>query len=122
MYTASIRGAATCMAEEPRRDFLKRSSKILSGSAIAAASQTWAAPNGLKVGLFTDSDPRWGAHLNAYLDGLAKCKGIEQIAIADTTGRNFEKANSVLGARFKQIRTFRDPAELVHRVRPQLVI
>ncbi|MEO7651946.1 MAG: Gfo/Idh/MocA family oxidoreductase [Bryobacteraceae bacterium] len=110
------------MTNQPRRDFLKKSTALLSGAAVASTSQASAAPNAIRVGLITDSDVRWGAHLTAYLDGLAKCKGIEEIAIADTTGRNFEKAKAALGSRFREIRTFRDPGEMIDRVKPQLAL
>src|SRR5689334_18657675 len=107
------------MPEQPRREFLKKTSAMLSGGAAAKA---WAAPDAIRIGLFTDSDPRWGAHLSAYLDGIAKSKGISEVAIADATGRNFERARSVLAGRFPNLRIFHDSAELLDKVKPLLVV
>ena len=68
------------------------------------------------VGLI--SDPT-GPHLQIYLDTL-RMDAIGDVAIADSSGAIFDRAKRTLAPR--TLRTFRDPAEMLRTVRPQLVL
>lgn len=71
----------------------------------------------IKVGIVTQAE---GPHLEAYLRSLATCVGVDQVAMADPSGNSFDKARSILGGRFRDLRTFRDDREMLQTVRPQL--
>ena len=73
----------------------------------------------INVGFITEPT---GAHIEAYLDSMAKCRNIAQVAVADESGQAFDKARSSLAARYPNLRTFRDPAEMLRTVRPQLAV
>jgi predicted dehydrogenase len=64
------------------------------------------------------SDPS-GPHLQIYLDAL-RSQAVGDIAIADGTGGIFDRAKKTLAPR--EIRTFRDPVEMLRTARPQLVL
>jgi predicted dehydrogenase len=68
------------------------------------------------VGLISDPS---GPHLQIYLDALPS-EAIGDISIADVTGGIFERSSKTLSPR--QIRTFRDPAEMMRAAKPQLVL
>ena len=44
------------------------------------------------------------------------------MAIAGTSGQNFEKAKELLGARGRDARTFSDYHEMLELVRPEMVV
>jgi UDP-N-acetyl-2-amino-2-deoxyglucuronate dehydrogenase len=73
-------------------------------------------PDRTTVGLI--SDPA-GPHLQIYLDTL-RIDAVGEIGIAESTGGIFDRANKTLAPR--ALRTFRDPAEMLKTVRPQLVV
>ena len=73
----------------------------------------------INVGFITEPT---GAHIEAYLESMAKCQNIAQVAVADESGQAFDKARLSLAARYPNLRTFRDPAEMLRTVRPQLAI
>jgi UDP-N-acetyl-2-amino-2-deoxyglucuronate dehydrogenase len=68
------------------------------------------------VGFITDPS---GPHLQIYLDSL-RSDAVGEIAIADATGTIFDRSKKTLSPR--QIRTFRDPGEMLQTTRPQLVL
>lgn len=72
-----------------------------------------------KVGVITEPT---GAHLELYMSSLADCEGVEQVAIADSTGQTFDKAKQILGQRFPNLRTFRNSQEMIREVSPQMAL
>ena len=56
----------------------------------------------IKVGVITEPT---GAHLELYLKSLADCDGVEQVAVADSTGQTFNKAKEILSPRFPNLMT-----------------
>jgi predicted dehydrogenase len=83
---------------------------------MAAAPAAGMFQNLTTVGLI--SDPA-GPHLQIYLETL-RLDAIGDVAIADKSGGIFDRAKQTLAQR--TIRTFRDPAEMLQSVRPQLVL
>jgi len=73
----------------------------------------------INVGFITEPA---GAHIEAYLGSIARCRNIAQVAVADESGQVFDKARSALAGRFPNLRTFRDPGEMLRTVRPQLAV
>lgn len=73
----------------------------------------------IKIGVITEPT---GAHLELYLRSLADCEGVEQVAIADSTGQTFDKAKHILGQRFPNLRTFRNSQEMIREVSPQMAL
>jgi UDP-N-acetyl-2-amino-2-deoxyglucuronate dehydrogenase len=91
-------------------------SRRTAASLMAAAPASAFFQERTSVGLI--SDPA-GPHLQIYLDTL-RLDAVGDIGIADSTGGIFERAGKTLAPR--NIRTFRDPAEMLRTVRPQLVL
>ena len=71
------------------------------------------------VGVITDAA---GAHLETYLGALASCEGVEQVALADPTGSVFDRAHTLLAARFPKVQTFRDHRVMLEATRPKLAL
>jgi len=71
----------------------------------------------ITVGIVTQAD---GPHLEAYLSSLAACAGVDQVALADPSGKSFDKARSILREKLRVLRTFKDDREMLQSVRPKL--
>lgn len=96
----------------------------LSGSHVHAAD--WDDDKGddkgndaIRVGIITGRD---GPHLGIYLSSVAACKGVAQVAVSDPSGSEFERARPALGSVFREVPTYRSPATMIGRFKPQLVI
>jgi len=87
--------------------------------AAALRAQDDRGKSSIKVGVITEPT---GAHLGAYLSSLANCQGVEAIGVADPTGETFESAQSILGERFGDLRTFHDSGEMIETIKPQLAV
>lgn len=74
-------------------------------------------PKSIKVAIITQKD---GAHLPDYFGSLAKIDEAEAVALADASGDSVELAKKTLGDKLKE--TFKDPAELLKKFEPKLVI
>ncbi|MFN0172804.1 MAG: Gfo/Idh/MocA family protein [Bryobacteraceae bacterium] len=96
-----------------RRDFV---TQLFLAAPLAASVKP------VKVGLLTDAEERWGAHLNFFLDALARCQYVEQVALSDTQGGNAAKARKVFGARYPDLRSYSNHAEMIREFRPDLAI
>ena len=73
----------------------------------------------INVGFITEPT---GAHVDAYLDSIARCRNIAQVAVADESGQVFDKARAALAGRFPNLGTFRDAGEMLRTERPQLTV
>jgi len=109
-----------------RRDFLSHGAHAAIGCGVAAMSSkrgelraSHKSDKPIRVGVIIEPT---GAHLDAYLTSLADCDGIEEIAVADSTGGTFEQATRSLAKRFGSIRTFRDDREMLAKLKPQLAL
>jgi predicted dehydrogenase len=109
-----------------RRGFLKQAAKGAVGCGVTAVSATPSSLHAfyqndrpIRVGVIIEPT---GAHLDAFLSSLADCEGIEEIAVADSTGETFEKTKNLLAKRFGSIRTFRDDREMIASLKPQLAL
>jgi predicted dehydrogenase len=74
-------------------------------------------PKTIKVGVITQEQ---GAHLPDYFGSLAKIDEAEAVAVADPSGKAVDMARTALGEKLKEVH--KDPAELLRRFEPQLVI
>jgi predicted dehydrogenase len=110
-----------------RRNFLERAGLLGAGTLAgsvrggAAARPAGRGPAGraIRVGVITEPG---GQHRDFFLRSLSICDGVAQVAVADRSGEYFEKARSLLGARAATYRTFREAAEMLARVEPELVL
>jgi predicted dehydrogenase len=75
--------------------------------------------NSINVGVITEPG---GAHLDIYLSCLARCSGVEEVALADQTGSSFEKASRSFVSGPIRFRTFKDPPEMLRSVKPALAL
>jgi len=97
----------------------------LSGSHVYAADQDDDKGNNdkgndaIRVGVITE---RNGPHLGIYLNSLAACKGITQVALSDESGSEFKRARRTLGKAFPEVPTYRSPATMIEEFKPNLVI
>ncbi len=73
----------------------------------------------IAIGVITDAA---GPHLEAYLSALGSCQGVDQVGLADPTGSAFDKARTLLTARFPKLQTFRDDRVMIETVRPKLAL
>ncbi|MDA0658658.1 MAG: Gfo/Idh/MocA family oxidoreductase [Planctomycetota bacterium] len=73
----------------------------------------------LRVGIVTQAG---GPHLEIYLNSLAACQGVSQVAVCDESGSEFERTREVLGKTFRDVATYRNPASMFDEFKPQLVI
>jgi hypothetical protein len=98
------------MDPQQRRAFLKRSTTALVGVSLANSSRLLSGETKeIRVGVITEPT---GTHMSAYFKSLGICSGIQQVALAGTSGQNFEKAKELLGARGRDARTFSDYREM----------
>jgi predicted dehydrogenase len=74
-------------------------------------------PKAIKVGVITQAE---GAHLPDYFGALAKIEEAEAVALADPSGTTADAARKALGTKLTEV--FMDPAEMLKRVMPHLVI
>ncbi len=74
-------------------------------------------PKTIKVGVITQEQ---GAHLPDYFGSLAKIEEAESVALADPSGKSTDAARQALGDKLKGV--FKDPAEMLKRFEPQMVI
>ena len=74
---------------------------------------------GIRVGIITEHR---GAHLGPYFASLARCTGIENVAIADPSGESFPKAKELMGKRFPGIATFADYRNMLDKFDPEMVL
>jgi predicted dehydrogenase len=102
-----------------RRSFLKRAGAAPLAVERSAAARRGAARPPISVAVVMEPT---GPHLDAYLSSLADCAGIREIAIADRTGETFARAEQALGRKRPAPRTYRDPLEMVRRLRPELAV
>jgi UDP-N-acetyl-2-amino-2-deoxyglucuronate dehydrogenase len=108
------------MDPQQRREFLKRSTTALVGVSLANSSRLFSGEaKDIKVGVITEPT---GTHMSAYFKSLGVCSGIQQVALAGTSGQNFEKAQELLGARGRDARTFSDYREMLKSIRPEMVL
>ena len=73
----------------------------------------------IRVGVITEPT---GAHLELYFSALAQSQGVEQVAVADSSGQTFEKAKQILGKRFQSVRTFRNNQEMLREINPHMAL
>jgi len=73
----------------------------------------------IRVAIITE---RSGPHLGIYLNSLAGCKGVSQVAFCDESGRHLAGARRTLGRAFGKVPTYRKPATMIGEFKPQLVI
>ena len=78
-----------------------------------------AAGKGIRVGIITEHR---GAHLGPYFGSLARCTGIEKVALADPSGESFPKARELLGERFPDLATFADHGTMLDKFNPEMVL
>ncbi|HWB09614.1 MAG TPA: Gfo/Idh/MocA family oxidoreductase [Pirellulales bacterium] len=71
----------------------------------------------ITVGLITSPE---GAHLSAYLAGLAETEEVRSVALADSTGQTAEMARAALGDKLGP--TYRDTAMMLRETRPALAL
>lgn len=93
-------------------------------AALFLASWTSAEPiktikEGVRVALVTE---RNGPHLGIYLSSLAASEGISSVAICDTSGHEFERAQNSLGSKHGKVLTFRNPEMLNAKFRPHFTL
>ena len=69
------------------------------------------------VGLITNPE---GAHVPAYLAGLAQTEEVASVALADSTGETLEMARAALGGKLGQ--TYRDAATMLREAKPALAL
>src|SRR5215468_5071219 len=74
-------------------------------------------PKTIKVGVITQAE---GAHLPDYFGALAKIDEAEAVALSDPSGKSADDARKALGGKLKEV--YKDPAELLKRFEPHLVI
>ena len=95
----------------------------LSASPVGAADRNDDKPDKgkdvIRVGIITERD---GPHLGIYLNSAAACKGISQVAVADKSGRELERARRALGKAYPKVPTYRDPAKMIGEFKPQFVM
>ncbi len=60
----------------------------------------------IRVGIITQRD---GPHLGIYLNSVAACKGVAQVAVSDESGRELERARGALGKAFGKVPTYQGP-------------
>lgn len=63
-----------------------------------------------------------GVNIAPYLKILGSSPQLDRIGLCDETGEIFQYTGHYLGARAKDLRTFRNPAEMLRDVRPDLVV
>jgi len=73
----------------------------------------------IRVGIITGRD---GPHLGIYLNSVAACKGLAQVAVSDESGSELERARRALGSAFREVPTYRSPARMIDEFKPHLVI
>ena len=73
----------------------------------------------IRVGIITQRD---GPHLGIYLNSVAACKGVAQVAVSDESGRELARAQRTLGKAFREVPTYRSGAKMIGEFKPQLVI
>jgi len=73
----------------------------------------------IRLGIITQ---RGGPHLGIYVSSVAACKGVAQVAVSEESGHEFEWMRRVLGKSHGEVPTYRSPAEMIERFKPQLVI
>jgi len=73
----------------------------------------------IRVGIITE---RNGPHLGIYLNSVASCKGVAQVAVCDESGSEFKRAQQALGKAFGEVPTYRSEADMIGEFKPQLVI
>ena len=78
-----------------------------------------AAGKGIRVGIITEHR---GAHLGPYFGSLARCTGIEKVALADPSRESFPKARELLGERFPDLATFADHRAMLDKFNPEMVL
>jgi UDP-N-acetyl-2-amino-2-deoxyglucuronate dehydrogenase len=74
-------------------------------------------PKTIKVGVITQAQ---GAHLSDYLAALAKIEEAEAVALVDPSEKTVAAARKALGDKLQEV--FRDPAEMLRRFAPQMVL
>jgi hypothetical protein len=86
-----------------RRGFVKAASGAMVTAPLRAfgVAET-VAP--IRVGIVSEPG---GDHLGIYLRTLGKCRGVEQVALADATGGTFGMAKELLGPLAPGLRTFK---------------
>jgi len=75
--------------------------------------------NAIRVGIITERD---GPHLGIYLNSVAVCNGVAQVAVADESGSEFERARRALGGALGEVPTYRSTAAMIDQFKPRLVI
>ena len=78
-----------------------------------------AAGKGIRVGIITEHR---GAHLGPYFGSLARCTGIEKVALADPSRESFPKARELMGERFPDLATFADYRAMLDKFNPEMVL
>ena len=73
----------------------------------------------IRVGIITKHR---GPHLSYYMRSFATCRGVKQVAIADSTGRHFEDAGEILKERYPELKTYRNYRRMLSAEKPQLVL
>ena len=92
----------------------------LSGSHVHAGDRGDDKGNdAIRVGIVTQ---RNGPHLGIYLNSVAACKAVAQVAVSDESGVEFERARRALGSTFGEVPSYRSPAAMIDQFKPQLVI
>ena len=77
------------------------------------------AEEGIRVSIITEHR---GAHLGPYFGSLARCTGVEKVAIADPSGESFSRAKELMGKRFPEIATFADYRTMLDKFDPEMVL
>ena len=97
--------------------------RVLGGlTALAVAPRNvgavWAqtAEGSLTAGMISEGN----SHLDHYLNGLARARGVRRVALSDPSGKTFEHAKELLGDRLDG--TYRNHKEMLEKVQPKLVV
>ena len=93
---------------------------VFAPNAASAADQpTVANPQPIRLGIITEKN---GPHLDIYLKSVAVSEGVAQVAIADESGAEFERAKRVLTKYDGEVATFRGAAKMVSEFKPHLAL
>jgi predicted dehydrogenase len=72
----------------------------------------------IRVGIIMEPD---SAHRDNYLQALAKIDEVASVAVADSTGKTFDRAKEVLGAKL-DAGTFNNVSEMLSKAMPQMAL
>lgn len=96
---------------------------FLGGVAVAGAGsssqpvETVVDRKAINIGVITEPT---ASHRTGYLNVLAKCDGVNRVAVADPTGKTLDESRRLLGDRFAQ--SFVDPRRMLEEVKPPLTV